>query len=110
MDRKGDAGDLGLDHLLNDDCDGDLGRVEVLLKTVEDGPRGEERGPAVLDIREEGVFRRVEITVELAGPGMLRSVLGGGRGTDRDEGGIEFPEVFFDIISNVLGEGGVFDQ
>ena len=87
VDGEHDAGtrQVGTDHLLDADREGDLQVVEALFDAISDGSVGEERGHAALDGVEQGVVAAdVEIGVLLAGKARPGQVFGRGGRTHGD--------------------------
>jgi hypothetical protein len=89
-----DAGDIRVDHALDDDGHAQVAQ-RPLLGPVEQGPLGEERGPAVTDpsthlIAAANVEERLLLAREARGFGVLRGGAGphGDRHVSCSEGGV----------------------
>ena len=108
------AGLVGVDHLLDDDRDVDVGVREPPLLSVVDRTLGEKRGPALLHSPEEVVLPDVEERLLLAGERGVGEVLGGRGRADRDERLravlAHRPVPFEDLLAHRLGERRVQNQ
>jgi hypothetical protein len=83
--RERHPGGLGVDHLLDPHRHRDHVVVVAGLVAVGDGPVGEDRRPAPLDVLEHRVGAAdPQVGVLLAGEAGVGQVLGGGRRADRD--------------------------
>ena len=109
VDGEHDAGELGVDHPLDDDGELDVAVGEPLLLAVGDGPGGEEGGPAFPDLVEQVLLASdVEVGLLLAREAGVGEVLRGGAGPDGDESllalGEQDPVPGDDLLLQVLGD------
>ena len=83
--REHHAGELGVDHPLDDDRHPCGCRLDLLAAAVGDGPLGPQRRPAAAyGVEHRVVADDVEVGVLLAGEGGAGKVLRGRAGADRD--------------------------
>ncbi len=106
------GGEVGADHALDPDAEGDVEVVEALVDAIGDGAVGEEGGVAAATaIEDGGDATDIEIGLVLAGDTGVGKILGGGTAADGDIQGMPVgsgkgPVSSLDFGSEIVGKFG----